>query len=248
MKLLIPFLSLLFLCVTTSAAVSSTPTRALIYNGTGACHEGCAEASAEMAKRVGLIPIFVGDREIDSQSTEEERTELFKGAAVWIQPGGYSSTVVTTIAPELKSALTNFVKKGGAYIGFCAGAFASTRYSGDTDYLGFHLFSGITSLFWNGGHLVDMIPVLWRGKIRDVYFEGGPYLYDLEPSSEIIATYPNGQIAAAREEYGNGRVFITGFHPEAPQFWRDFYGLNDTDGLDYDLVDEMLNWVTHSRE
>lgn len=43
--------------------------------------------------------------------------------------------------------------------------------------------------------------------------------------------------------YGNGKVFITGLHPEAPQSWRTYYGINDSDGLDFDLVDEMISWV-----
>ena len=49
--------------------------------------------------------------------------------------------------------------------------------------------------------------------------------------------------ATAAAMYGNGKVFITGLHPEAPQSWRTYYGINDSDGLDFDLVDEMISWV-----
>jgi glutamine amidotransferase-like uncharacterized protein len=221
--------------------------KALVFAGAGACAEGCATASGEMAIRNGLTPIYVDQNTLNSQTTEEDRAELFKDVAVWIQPGGYSSSVVNKISEELKSALVDFVKQGGAYVGFCAGAFASTRYAGDMDYLGFNLMPGETSLFWNGGKMEDIIPVQWHHKKRYIYFEGGPYLEHLDGQAEVVGIYPNGQIAAAKSTIGKGRVFVTGFHPEAPQWWRDAYGMTDPDGLDFDMVDEMIDWTTFKK-
>ena len=210
--------------------------KAIIYDGTGACAEGCAHAAAAMATRNGLIPVFVNEH----TSTDG----LFNQVAVWIQPGGYSSNVVTSVSAPYIAALQKFVREGGAYIGFCAGAFAATRYSGDVDYLGFNLMPGETSLYWNQGQMVAILPIQWGGKTRHVYFEGGPYLDHLGSNAEVVATYPNGQVAAARVHYGRGRVFLAGFHPEAPNWWREAYGLVDPDGEDFTLVDEMIAWVT----
>ena len=86
------------------------------------------------------------------------------------------------------------------------------------------------------------MPVLWNGKSRQIYFEGGPHFVDLGNQAEVISTYPNGQVAAARSKLGKGRVFVAGFHPEAPQFWREYYNLEDPDGTDFELVDEMIRW------
>jgi hypothetical protein len=46
-----------------------------------------------------------------------------------------------------------------------------------------------------------------------------------------------------RASYGEGRVSVSGVHPEAPQWWRDYYKLQDSDGLDYDLAVGMIRWA-----
>jgi len=235
---------LIYLCVLfTTFSFAHERTKALVYNGNGACEEGCATAASLMALRAGLTPVFVNEYSIDDQSTQAQSDLLFRDAAVWIQPGGYSSDVVTSMSYAYRTAVESFVRdQGGGYVGFCAGAFTSTFFSGDTSLFGFNLMSGWT-LPYEDVESLAILPVLWENKWRSVYFEGGPYLMGLDENTEVVATYLNGKVAAARTEAGRGRVFVTGFHPEAPQWWRDFNQLKDSDGLDYDLADEMLRWV-----
>ncbi len=226
-----------------SEAAQPSETRALVYRGPGACDEECSTSAYEMAVRSGLNPTYVGPQEITSLSTDGQVQDLFKNVTVWIQPGGKSSTVLENMEKRLVDALRVFVQTGGGYVGFCAGAFAATQRVGTTSIEGFNLFPGLTTLY-RSRWTADVIPVQWEGKTRYVYWEGGPYISEIpQGKAEVIALYPNGQIASARSQFGKGKVFITGFHPEAPQDWRDYYGLKDPDGLDYELVDEMIQWV-----
>lgn len=59
------------------------------------------------------------------------------------------------------------------------------------------------------------------GEKQTVFFQDGPYMS--EPKDvrgfKKIATYQNGDIAAARYHFGNGIVVLTGPHPEADGSW-----------------------------
>jgi glutamine amidotransferase-like uncharacterized protein len=218
--------------------------RALIYNGPGACTDGCYDAAFQVALEAGYDPVFIGEKALDIQSTSADVKTLFQNAAVWIQPGGKSKTQMTSITETLKNAIDDFVKLGGGYVGFCAGAFSSTGVVGTTNTLGFGFMPGNTIVYPSNNE-AEIIPLQWEGKTRQVYWEGGPYLTAIpKGAAELIATYPNGKVAAARSRYGKGRAFVTGLHPEAPQDWRDYYHLTDTDGLDHDLAIEMINWAS----
>jgi hypothetical protein len=222
--------------------------RALVYNGPGACSDGCYDAAFQVALQAGLDPVFVGENALSIDSTEQDQANLFKDAAIWIQPGGKSKTAMTSITDQLKNAIDEFVKAGGGYVGFCAGAFSSTQFVGTSWTLGFNFMPGKTSLYKGVSAEAEIIPVVWNGKARNIYWEGGPYLSKLPPGKvEVIGTYPNGQVAAARSQYGSGRIFVTGLHPEAPQDWRDYYHLKDADGLDQDLAVEMIHWAQSAR-
>ena len=217
--------------------------RALVYQGTGACEDGCHQAAYAMAIKAGLDPVYVGPAALNAKTTAEDAAKLFADAAVWIQPGGKSRIVVNTMTVQLKEALQKFVSNGGGYVGFCAGAFAATELVGTSSYAGFNFMPGKTTLY-PSRRAVDIIPIQWNGTLRHIYWEGGPYLSELPVGQvEIRATYPNGQVAAARSQFGKGRVYVTGLHPEAPQDWRDYSRLIDKDGLDDDLVMEMIDWA-----
>jgi glutamine amidotransferase-like uncharacterized protein len=197
-----------------------------------------------MAMKAGFDPVYDGANALNRNTTKEDAENLFRDAALWVQPGGKSSIAVSNMTSQLKDALKQFVREGGGYVGFCAGAFASTSWVGTTNYRGFEFMPG-RSILYRNPRGADLIPITWNGKIRHIYWEGGPYLTELpEGKAEVIATYPNGQVASARSVYGRGKIFVTGLHPEAPQSWRDYYRMKDADGLDDDLAVEMMEWVT----
>ncbi|MBU6154589.1 MAG: hypothetical protein KGP28_09840 [Bdellovibrionales bacterium] len=221
--------------------------RALVYLGPGACEDGCYDAAFQVAAQAGFDPVYVRENQLDVNSTDAEREALFRDAAVWIQPGGKSRTAMSVITSKLKSAIDAFVRGGGGYVGFCAGAFSATSRVGTSRDPGFGFMPGKTILYRNVSRGAEIIPIAWNGKTRHIYWEGGPHLTRLpEGKAEVVARYPNGQVAAAKSIYGQGRIFVTGLHPEAPQDWREHYEMRDPDGLDQDLAVEMLNWVTSS--
>lgn len=221
--------------------------RALVYQGPGACEDGCYDAAFQVAAQAGFDPVFVRENQLDASSSDADRDALFRNAAVWIQPGGKSRTAMGALTSKLKGAIDAFVRAGGGYVGFCAGAFSATRRVGTSRDFGFGFMPGKTILYRNVNRGAEIIPVNWNGVTRHIYWEGGPHLSRLpEGAAEVVARYPNGQIAAAKSVFGKGRIYVTGLHPEAPQDWRDYYGMKDPDGLDQDLAVEMLNWVSAS--
>ncbi len=210
---------------------------ALVYDGPGACPEDCALAAADTARQAGFIAKIVGPNELTSASTSAQITALFQDVAIWVQPGGHSAQAYQAITPTLRNALISFINDGGGYVGFCAGAFITTKEIGTTGIQGFGIFPGNTAPLGTGS---NMEKVSWENKTRDIYFEGGPYIYNIDSSVEVMAVYDDGKtIAAARTTYGKGRVYIAGPHPEAPNWWSSS---RDPDGSDRDLAVGMMKW------
>ena len=211
---------------------------ALVYKGPGACDEGCAESAALMAELAGFNPVFVGPDETDPK--------IFDSAAVWIQPGGKASLVGRAMNEGLKDRIRAFVRRGGGYVGYCAGGFFATEKIGTLSDRGLGLIVGRSRLYKKVSGSAAVVDLSWAGSRRQVYWEGGPAFYP-PPSGagvDITATYPDGSAASIRGMYGTGRVYVTGMHPEAPQKWYDYYHLTDSDGLDHELAVDMIKWAT----
>lgn len=232
------------------AQVKTEAPVALVYNGDGACPEGCAKAAAEVAIRLGFVV-----RAINAGNWQER---AFQGAQVWIQPGGKSHLVAKALSHEQKERLRRFVASGGGYVGFCAGGFfASQTVKGDESAQQpvemLNLVPLQSALYQNEADAL-ILPIQWAGIDRFLYWEGGPYFVTdtpplaPSPAIEVVARYPEGQAVTLKTTYGRGRVFVTGLHPEAPQFWRDYYHLTDPDGLDTDLAGQMIQWVSENHD
>lgn len=209
--------------------------KALVYNGVGACKEDCAKAAFDTARNAGFDPVYVGD--------QDEDPNLFQDAKVWIQPGGYAGTAMNAMSPVLKKNIKNFIWNGGGYVGYCAGAFIATSTVGTTRIRGLGILPGNTKLYGKG---IRIYKSNWQGSERYIYWEGGPYFRNIPSTVENLASYPSGASAAVRTTFGKGRVWVTGLHPESPQWWKDESGYQDIDGDDGDLVAKMLHWVTEA--
>jgi glutamine amidotransferase-like uncharacterized protein len=222
-----------------SLSAQSLRPKALVYGGDGACEEECVSAAVTAAQKAGLTAYVVTPANYDKA--------LFQDAVVWIQPGGHAVQESESMGDSMMEEVRNFVRNGGGYVGFCAGAFIATEEIGTSGVRGLGVIPGKTIVYEALGY--PTIETMRIGKSsRQIYWEGGPYFIlddrDLE-TSEIRGYYQRTeQPSFVRASFGQGRSYVTGAHPEAPQSWRKFANLYDSDGLDYNITTEMIKWVT----
>ncbi len=239
----LPVLLLASLALSPIASASPRPV-ALIYRGPGACTGGCFESPAAILRQMGYDVRFVGPDATDPT--------IFLGVALWLQPGGLVEDQNAAMNPVLKDLIKNYVRTGGRYIGICAGAFlASETYGWGFRRPGLGFLSGHAALYRptrrSDGRIpiATIFPTQVHGQNRDLYWEVGPVFPQAPLDADIVSRYPGGEVAALRKTVGNGRVYVTAFHPEAPTAWRDYYQITsmDTDGLDYDVLQSMVRWA-----
>jgi glutamine amidotransferase-like uncharacterized protein len=208
---------------------------ALIYIGRGSCDDRCSEAAANVARRAGLEPRFV--------TPEMIKPEVLKDAVTWIQPGGNAIKLSHAISKKKIRLIRKFVREGGGYVGFCAGAFFADRTVDAHETL-----PGLGLIPWRTDYIdVDsgedgtQLTVEWNGKARTLFFNGGGtfHLDDSQPY-KVVATYGSGQPATIETTFGAGRVELTGLHPEAFDSWKTDAKVIDPDGRDWDLAIEMI--------
>jgi glutamine amidotransferase-like uncharacterized protein len=219
-----------------------------VFSGNGACTDGCVTAAQTVAVLAGLTVKNVTGNELTTSSTPAQIAAFFAGAKVWIMPGGVANDEVNALSSTMISALKSFVSGGGGYVGFCAGAFSATTQIGTTGQTGLGLFPGSTIWFDPGKSVQDSYGgsiqlVTWDTTTRYVYLEGGPYLANLPSTVDVVSRYSDNSVAAAKTSYGSGRVFLSGFHPEAPTWWYAGTNISDPDGSDVSLAAEMIKWA-----
>jgi hypothetical protein len=234
---------LVFGIISGSTSAQSLIRKALVYGGGGACEEDCVTGAAEAARVAGFEPIIVYPKTYSS--------DLFTDAAVWIQPGGYATQSSKAMGKKMMADIRAFVKSGGGYVGFCAGAFLATSKIGTSSSTGLGISPGVTTLYKANKTYPSVekvkIRLMDKWTDRDIYWEGGPYFKFSESEKkqvDVIGTYSKtNQISSIHTSYGLGKVALTGDHPEAPQWWRDYANLSDKDGLDYDITTQMIKFA-----
>lgn len=199
-------------------------------------------------------------------------SECLKNFDVLACPGGKSQpNPWKELGMEGKSKIHEFLRDGGGYVGVCLGAlYASdycdswgTRLAQDELYL--DLFPGVAYcgqeeiapqggwplMTWlNIPNHTHPITASLPDRINIVYYPNGPYLkpYD-DMNVTVIATYEiTGNPAMVAFEYGNGRVFLSGPHPEIEvdsdrDGSRRFNMLSD-EGSEWPLFLEVMKWLT----
>ena len=219
---------------------SSARPLALVYRGPGGC-PSCSAAAATLLRstRWGFEVRYVGPDE----QLELTGANLGK-AALYVQPGGDGTLEQAFAALRSESAaIRHYVSSGGRYLGLCMGGYLAGHDPG------FNLLPGdadqfITSTGANVTSADDtVIKVAWRNEPRYLYFQDGPYftLDDDRNTAQVLATYPNGEIAALVTSYQQGRVAVSGPHPEATDVWYQYNQVTDPDTLDADLGRDLID-------
>ncbi|HXH29328.1 MAG TPA: BPL-N domain-containing protein [Bacteriovoracaceae bacterium] len=237
------FKLLLCLLISSPLYAQTLKPKALVYGGPGACQEDCVTGAVESARLAGFTPVLV--------YPETFQASDLKDAKVWIQPGGKSSQAAKAMGSTMLGQIKAFVKNGGGYVGYCAGAFLTTAKIGTTGNTGLGIVPGRTILY-NARDYITMENMELKNSAgvvstKHIYWEGGPYFTFTPEEKKFVSvrgTYVRtGQIGAVRRNYYQGRIFVTGAHPEAPKWWRDSMNLIDRDGLDYDVTTDMIKWA-----
>ncbi|MEV4140104.1 BPL-N domain-containing protein [Dactylosporangium sp. NPDC049742] len=213
---------------------------ALVYRGPASL-PGCPEAVAELLRgsRWGFDVRFVGPGE-DVQVS----ARALSGAVLYAQPGGGLLSHGYRHLRRHRAAIREFVHDGGRYLGFCLGGYLA----GATP--GFGLLPGDTDQYIASAAATvvephdTLVEVAWRGRARTLFFQDGPYFWVRpDAGATVVATYPNGTVAALVAGFGEGRVGVVGPHPEATGDWYADAGLSvDRLGVDLglDLVDAVM--------
>jgi glutamine amidotransferase-like uncharacterized protein len=214
--------------------------QALVYRGP-ATVPGCPEAVVE------LLSASLWDFDIRYVGPHERLAltpEVLVGATLYAQPGGATLSHGYKHMRKHRSAIRDFVRSGGGYLGFCLGGYLA----GATP--GFALLPGDTDQYIASPHATveseddTLVQVSWRGGQRTVFFQDGPY-FQLSPDAHatVLATYPNNTIAAVVTRFGAGRVGVVGPHPEATPDWFTDAGLSTPQRLGYDLGLDLVDTV-----
>ncbi|HQP36116.1 MAG TPA: BPL-N domain-containing protein [Polyangiaceae bacterium] len=199
---------------------------ALIYDGVGGC-DGCHQAVAKALKK------DVRSWQIQYVGPDDITASALAGATLYVQPGGDGnlSGLVGAIGSARGTLISNFVRAGGRYLGFCMGGFYASSY-------GIGLLPGPTPT-WNDAKSDSFVPVSWRGSTRFLYYEGGfhvPQNVADAAGATVIARYgDDDKIAAIVAKVDAGALGLVGPHPEGSS-WGD-----DPDGDDSHLVLDLLD-------
>ena len=183
----------------------------LLFNGQGASSED-VEALGRLLVREHLDYVTVNSprlRRMSASELQEYRLLIFPGGN-FIKMGNGLNAAATS---NIRTAIEN----GSHYLGICAGAF----FAGNSPYNGLNLTAGARFGFYaaeaRGIRKAVVAITTAGGQTLDQYWEDGPQLTGW---GAVVAKYPDGTPATTQGAFGNGRVILTGVHPEAPATWR----------------------------
>jgi glutamine amidotransferase-like uncharacterized protein len=214
---------------------------ALVYRGPAAS-PGCPESMAALLQRspARFRTVFCGPNE-----RVRPTAAALSSATLYAQPGGTDLPPAWRHMHPYAKAIREFVHGGGNYLGFCLGGYLAGRNPG------FELLPGDSGEYIEsrGAEVTSLrdavITVRWRGHLRRVYFQDGPYFtLDRGARATVLARYENGLAAAIVARSGAGRVGVVGPHPEADGSWFEGLPLRPVDARDLgdDLIESTLRF------
>lgn len=231
-----------------------------LYAGRGAARE-CVTAAGKMFAWMGYTVVRI-DADVINENDIRHLDVLYF-------PGGSTGPFQEDISAQGRDKIRQLIRSGGCFIGTCAGAlFASERvvWEGQVDTqntLG--LFPGtvegpIPEIFAGPEHgmcQVNLSPHPITETEPDsawILYYNGPF-FRSNPGAEVdvIARYQiTNDPAMVAFEYGAGRVFLTGPHPE----WEEddgrdgvsYFDRFDDQGSDWDLMLNAARWCLHEME
>jgi metal-dependent hydrolase (beta-lactamase superfamily II)/glutamine amidotransferase-like uncharacterized protein/WD40 repeat protein len=225
-----------------------------LFAGDGA-HEGCVVPAEQMFTWMGHDVTLIDANTINQDD--------ISGFDILYFPGGSTGPYQQDINADGRDKIRDLAQSGGCYIGTCAGALYAAEkviWEGQDD------SEGLLGLF--PGTVEGPIPEIYEypdigmcqvnlethsiteGGINPAWimYYNGPY-FDPNPGAEVdvIGRYEiGGEAAIVAFEYGEGRVVLTGPHPE----WEEdsdrdnisYFDEFDDQGSDWDLMRNATLW------
>ncbi len=201
---------------------NSTSGYVLIYSGPAVC-DGCATAIGDVAAAAGLPVRYV--------ARPAAVPSLLAGALAFVVPGTNDNIEAMRSAfnRSVRPALRAYLRGGGRYWGLCGGAFLAGRHywATDTQYVTALGIVPANTETYSDNADPHLEKVRWYGRPRWMYYEGGPYFMPTSRHDvKVLASYSDGSIAALSYRYGEGKVIVSGVHPEATMDWLDEDGID----------------------
>ncbi len=258
-KRLVPVLILVSLSSSCGKEKSTAPREEInvaLYSGRGADAD-CKTAAQKMFEWMGYKVKRISPHQINTGSLNEFDLICFPGGDMYYYSLDISSTG--------KLKIRQFISGGGGYIGICGGAyFAAEKVywrgvqlnmtplslfrgtaTGPINQIYAYPDYGMTQL-----DIVTMDHPITSGEdaSMSVLYYWGPYLSpNAEFEFDVICDYHvTKNHAMVAFEYGQGRIFLTGAHPEFEEDSdRDgvgFCDLFDDQGSDWDFMKKAARW------
>ena len=208
---------------------ASRPLRAGVFTGIGSM----GLSSTELIRYVARSP----ELDLTLVDGADVRNGALDGLDLFVMPGGSSGVIMGDLGHKGVENLKAFVRRGGAYVGICAGCviLLDDEYRiacgmGMTPYSRYGAYSGdaMTSMTLTdeGAKALGMA----KGRF-DVWYSGGPImfrrneevpdakietwgLYGCNVTNEGWGAHMQGNVSCIGGTYGKGRIAATACHPE----------------------------------
>ncbi len=212
---------------TNYAAGSPATIKVLIYSGTYAASDCVAGVKTSLAS--ANTNNLVNGVKFSYATSTKITSSILSGYDLLVMPGGSGGGYYLKYSGIDGTAIKNFVKNGGGYLGICAGAYAATYYTHGY-YYGWGIAPHVNAyaVGYTGNLPVtftsDGTSVLKRSGTLTLHHYNGAAMYLRSSGAKIFAKYADsktgykGYAAIMGDYYGNGRVVLSGSHPElSPQ-------------------------------
>ncbi len=165
--------------------------------------------------------------------------EGLAGIEVLVIPGGWAPYQLDALGEDGPGVIRDFVKRGGRYLGICAGAYLAAdevEYQGITypypvDLLDSAAEGPVPELPLYPEVVTIRLSATRAGRRRGIprelvcLFQGG-CTFEEDPDLTVLALYPDGSPAIVSAPFGRGEVILSGAHFERPPL--EAGGLKDT--------------------
>lgn len=227
--------------MTTTSGDSNGPKTVLLYRGAPVC-KTCDEfvgnvvaspKTAELKKLAPKVQYVSNWKDVPAALEKLPKGSIFVIAGTdddlspWAKGGSQEMTASSI------TAIQNWVKNGGRYLGICGGANVAPATYSDSGFSFKALdLAPVVSTNFKGDKGKEHIEnVVWKdGNTYGMYFQMGSYFtqHSSNEHFEITANYLASTsplnhgtgIAAVQYSYGNGKVLVSGVHPEATvNYW-----------------------------